>query len=193
MAEQGIEIGAARRRQSANLSGVRKAAVLLVAVGEESGQGDSARVAGGRRAAAHRGAGRSARHYAGALRRGAGRVLGAARNPELHGSWRPRLRQPPAGRNLRQGARRRSADAGAALAGGGAGQPGQAAAHRSAAAGQAARLRTSADDCPGAGAPRPRAGLDGAGQPERGAQSGLHPAPGRDAAVFAGDGAEGGA
>jgi flagellar motor switch protein FliG len=35
LAEQGIENGAARRRQSANLSGVRKAAILLVAVGEE--------------------------------------------------------------------------------------------------------------------------------------------------------------
>ncbi len=38
----------------------------------------------------------------------------------------------------------------------------------------------------------PQAGLDGAGQPERGAQGGLHPAAGRDAPVFAGDGAEGG-
>ena len=35
MAEQGHESGAARRRLSAQLSGVRKAAVLLVAVGEE--------------------------------------------------------------------------------------------------------------------------------------------------------------
>ena len=35
MAEQGNESGSARRRQSAQLSGVRKAAVLLVAVGEE--------------------------------------------------------------------------------------------------------------------------------------------------------------
>jgi flagellar motor switch protein FliG len=35
LAEQGNESGAARRRQSAQLSGVRKAAVLLVAVGEE--------------------------------------------------------------------------------------------------------------------------------------------------------------
>ncbi len=35
MAEQGNENGLARRRESANLSGVRKAAVLLVAVGEE--------------------------------------------------------------------------------------------------------------------------------------------------------------
>ena len=35
MAEQGTENGAARRRNTGNLSGVRKAAVLLVAVGEE--------------------------------------------------------------------------------------------------------------------------------------------------------------
>ena len=35
MAEQGSENGAARRRQSANLPGLRKAAVLLVAVGED--------------------------------------------------------------------------------------------------------------------------------------------------------------
>ena len=35
MAEQGIESGAARRRQTANVTGVRKAAILLVAVGEE--------------------------------------------------------------------------------------------------------------------------------------------------------------
>jgi len=35
LAEQGNENGAGRRRQSANLSGVRKAAILLVAVGEE--------------------------------------------------------------------------------------------------------------------------------------------------------------
>ena len=35
MAEEGNQNGAARRRASANLSGVRKAAVLLVAVGEE--------------------------------------------------------------------------------------------------------------------------------------------------------------
>jgi flagellar motor switch protein FliG len=35
LAEQGSENGAAPRRQSANMSGVRKAAVLLVAVGEE--------------------------------------------------------------------------------------------------------------------------------------------------------------
>jgi len=35
LAEQGIESGTTRRRQSANLSGVRKAAILLVAVGEE--------------------------------------------------------------------------------------------------------------------------------------------------------------
>ncbi len=35
MAEQGTESGTARQRQSANMSGVRKAAVLLVAVGEE--------------------------------------------------------------------------------------------------------------------------------------------------------------
>jgi len=35
LAEQGNESGSARRRQSAQLSGVRKAAVLLVAVGEE--------------------------------------------------------------------------------------------------------------------------------------------------------------
>ena len=35
MAEQGSENGAARRRLSANLSGARKAAVLLVAVGED--------------------------------------------------------------------------------------------------------------------------------------------------------------
>ncbi len=35
MAEQGNESGAVRRRQSAQLSGMRKAAVLLVAVGEE--------------------------------------------------------------------------------------------------------------------------------------------------------------
>ena len=35
MAEQGIESGAARHRAGANLSGVRKAAILLVAVGEE--------------------------------------------------------------------------------------------------------------------------------------------------------------
>ena len=35
MAEQGTENGATRPRQSANMSGVRKAAVLLVAVGEE--------------------------------------------------------------------------------------------------------------------------------------------------------------
>ena len=35
MAEQGIESDAARRRPGANLSGVRKAAILLVAVGEE--------------------------------------------------------------------------------------------------------------------------------------------------------------
>lgn len=35
MAEQGSENGLVRQRQSANLSGVRKAAILLVAVGEE--------------------------------------------------------------------------------------------------------------------------------------------------------------
>jgi len=35
LAEQGIESGATRRRQAANVSGVRKAAILLVAVGEE--------------------------------------------------------------------------------------------------------------------------------------------------------------
>jgi len=35
LAEQGSENGAARRRQSANLPGLRKAAVLLVAVGED--------------------------------------------------------------------------------------------------------------------------------------------------------------
>ena len=35
MAEQGTENGLARRRESANISGLRKAAVLLVAVGEE--------------------------------------------------------------------------------------------------------------------------------------------------------------
>ena len=35
MPEQGIESGATRRRQAANVSGVRKAAILLVAVGEE--------------------------------------------------------------------------------------------------------------------------------------------------------------
>ncbi len=39
----------------------------------------------------------------------------------------------------------------------------------------------------------PEARLDGAGQPERGAQGGLHPAAGGDAPVFSGDGAEGGA
>ena len=39
MAEQGIETGTPRRRQSANLSGVRKAAVLLLAVGEEPAKG----------------------------------------------------------------------------------------------------------------------------------------------------------
>src|SRR5208282_3097574 len=33
--EQGIESGATRNRQAANVSGVRKAAILLVAVGEE--------------------------------------------------------------------------------------------------------------------------------------------------------------
>ncbi|MGA3008732.1 MAG: flagellar motor switch protein FliG [Terracidiphilus sp.] len=36
MSEQGSQSGALRRQQSANMSGVRKAAVLLVAVGEES-------------------------------------------------------------------------------------------------------------------------------------------------------------
>jgi flagellar motor switch protein FliG len=35
LAEQGNETGVAKRRESAGLSGVRKAAVLLVAVGEE--------------------------------------------------------------------------------------------------------------------------------------------------------------
>lgn len=35
MAEQAMEGGTTRRRQPANLSGVRKAAVLLVAVGED--------------------------------------------------------------------------------------------------------------------------------------------------------------
>ncbi len=35
MAEQGIESGTTRRRLSANISGVRKAAILLVAVGEQ--------------------------------------------------------------------------------------------------------------------------------------------------------------
>jgi len=35
LAEQGSENGAARRRESANMSGIRKAAILLVAVGEE--------------------------------------------------------------------------------------------------------------------------------------------------------------
>ena len=35
MAELAIESGAIKRRQAANLAGVRKAAILLVAVGEE--------------------------------------------------------------------------------------------------------------------------------------------------------------
>jgi flagellar motor switch protein FliG len=36
VAEQGTEVGTAKRRESANLSGLRKAAILLVAVGEET-------------------------------------------------------------------------------------------------------------------------------------------------------------
>ena len=36
MAEQGTEVGAAKRRESASLTGLRKAAILLVAVGEET-------------------------------------------------------------------------------------------------------------------------------------------------------------
>jgi flagellar motor switch protein FliG len=35
LAEEGNQNGTARRRTAANLSGLRKAAVLLVAVGEE--------------------------------------------------------------------------------------------------------------------------------------------------------------
>jgi flagellar motor switch protein FliG len=35
LAEQGTENGATRGRQTANVSGVRKAAILLVAVGED--------------------------------------------------------------------------------------------------------------------------------------------------------------
>ena len=158
---KGTDLGGAGKRErssaassAANLSGVRKAAVLLVAVGEELAKEILRALPEARRAAAHRGAGRSARHYARAFGRGAGGVLGAARDAELHGARRPGLRQPAAGRNLRQAARRRSADAGAPLAGGGAGQSGQAAAHRSAAAGQAARLRASADHRAGAGASR---------------------------------------
>jgi flagellar motor switch protein FliG len=36
VAEQGTEVGAAKRRESASLTGLRKAAILLVAVGEET-------------------------------------------------------------------------------------------------------------------------------------------------------------
>ncbi len=193
LAEQGNESGAARQRQSANLSGLRKAAVLLVAVGEELAKEIL-------RALPEADVQRLTEELADL--RGITPELSAevleefwelleTQNFMVHGGldYASRLLIETFGKE-------RADDLlmhGAPLAGGGAGQSGQAAAHRSAATGQAARLRASADHRAGAGASRPAAGVDGAGQSERGAQGGLDPAAGGDAPVFAGDGAEGGA
>jgi len=119
---------AARRRQSANLSGVRKAAILLVAVGEELPRRCCARLPEPDVQRIPRSWPNSA-----ALRRSSPR---GARSSSYQGFFDTHhfivhaagLCAAVADRYLRKDQRRRPAHTDAPFAGGGAGQPGQAAA-----------------------------------------------------------------